>query len=823
MKYKFLIFILCVGALFTSYAQTFHPDFRDGIIYVKFVDDFPLDKISPKIISPSDEKTEIKPATIINIKQFPFLDETFKRYNVTSIHRPFTIFENPRLLRIIQIEFSKIELIDALIEELQTFKEIEYAEKVPIDRINWIPNDPLYGTVDGGNLKWHLDMIKADSAWDIQKGSASIKVAIVDNFIWGNHPDLQIDSLNLCKVSYNSISGYEYTLGNTAASPPSTITQSSNSTAYSASHGTHCAGLVGAINNNNTGIASIGGGVTLMGIRSAIDNGSLYYTYEGVQWAAENGADVISMSFGSSYYSESIEIFLQTLYDAGIVLVAAAGNEGDEGNPIHYPSEFASVISVASVNGDKKLSYFSQYGDRADIAAPGGFIQSNTVYPNVLSTTYCKAYILKSKYTSLLNTYYDGMQGTSMACPVLAGLCGLMLSKDSTLSPAEIKYRLQKTALPLHPASSTTINGNGYINAFAALTFQELALRDTLYLSSALNAFDTIKIKSTDNWQMTNIPSWLSVSDTIGSKGISTITITTNAANTSGSNKEALLTVQMGSITQTLLIIQLDYELFLHNSPNYVLFSGAKDNSDTIIIQANTEWEIINPCAWIGINKTSGYGNDTIVINTKSINSWGYHRFCTLLIHGINFIQDSVIIEQKIPDFIKWETASIYIGPALGNTQSVAVLSNVNWNITGGDDWINADISSGSDTMTVTFSVLSDNTTGEEKTTSYVVSNGSISKTLYVLQKADLSVTNVEESEKILLYPNPASEFIFVETEGITIENIKITDAIGNIVLPIGDISGGKINLFDLSNGIYFIKITTNTHQTIYKKFVKQK
>ena len=251
--------------------------------------------------------------------------------------------------------------------------------------------------------------------------------------------------------------------------------------------------------------------------------------------------------------------------------------------------------------------------------------------------------------------------------------------------------------------------------------------------------------------------------------------------------------------------------------------SGAKDNSDTIIIQANTEWEIINPCAWIGINKTSGYGNDTIVINTKSINSWGYHRFCTLLIHGINFIQDSVIIEQKIPDFIKWETASIYIGPALGNTQSVAVLSNVNWNITGGDDWINADISSGSDSMTVTFSVLSDNTSGEEKTTSYVVSNGSISKTLYVMQKADLSIADVKESERILLYPNPASEFIFVETEGITIENIKITDAIGNIVLPIGDISGGKINLFDLSNGIYFIKITTNTHQTIYKKFVKQK
>jgi hypothetical protein len=234
------------------------------------------------------------------------------------------------------------------------------------------------------------------------------------------------------------------------------------------------------------------------------------------------------------------------------------------------------------------------------------------------------------------------------------------------------------------------------------------------------------------------------------------------------------------------------------------------------------EWEIINPCSWIGINKTSGYGNDTIVIYTKSINSWGYHRFCTLLIHGINFIQDSVVIEQKIPDFIKWETASIFIGPALGNTQSVAVLSNVNWNITGGDSWINTDISSGLDTMTVTFHVLSDNTSGEEKTTSFIVSNGSISKTLYVIQKADLSVTDMEEAKKILLYPNPASEFICVETEGITIENITITDVIGNIVFNIEDKNKGKINVFDLSKGIYFLKITTNTNQAIYKKFVKQ-
>lgn len=822
MKYIHVLCILCVGALFTTSAQTFHADFRDGIIYVKFVDDFPLEKMEAYSNAISENISDKTPATIIDINQFFFLKKIFTQYGVTAIHRPFTLFENPKLLRIIQIEFSKIEQIEAFIEGLKTFEEIQYAEKAPIDRIKWTPNDPYYGTVNGGNLKWHLDMIKADSAWDIQKGSANIKVAIVDNFVWGKHPDLQIDSLNLCKVTYNSVTGYAYILGNTAASPPASIAQSSNSTAYSASHGTHCAGLAGAINDNNIGIASIGGGVTLMGIRTAIDNGALYYTYQGVEWAAQNGANVISMSFGSAYYSESIEIFLQTVYDAGIVLVGAAGNDGDAGNPIHYPSEYASVISVASVNGDKKLSYFSQYGNRAEIAAPGGFIQSMQTYPNILSTTYCKTYLLKSKYASLIDTYYDGMQGTSMACPIVAGLCGLMLSKDNTLSPAEIKYRLQKTALPLHPASSTTINGNGYINAYAALTFEELLAKDTLYLSSALNAFDTINIKSTGDWHITNIPAWLTLSDTTGNQGITTITITANTANASETNRTTVITAQMGNLTKTIVIIQLNYELYLNNTPHYVLFSGAKENSDTVIIHANIAWEIINPCTWMDINKTSGFGNDTIIINTKSINTWGYHRFCTLLIHGINFVQDSIIIEQKIPDFIKWEFNSVSIGPANGNTVSVSVFSNINWNITGGEEWIHADITNGTDTMEITFETLSDNSSGEERSANFIVSNGAISKTLSVIQKDDLSIGNSDNIKTLIIYPNPVSNILRIKTEGINIKELKIYDVIGNIITSYLENVNGSINLSHLSNGIYFLEITTNSQQNFYKKIIKQ-
>jgi len=823
MKNRIFACVFSVAAFFSLSAQSIHPDFRDGMLYVKFVNEFPLNKISSNQNNKTEEITENGSITKIPLDQFPFLEKVFKKYGVIAIHRPFTIYENPKLLRILQIEFSKIAYVDVFIKELKSFPEIEYAEKIPVDRLCWTPNDPLYGNVSGGNMKWHLDMIKADSAWNVQKGSPNIKVAVVDNFIWGNHPDLQIDSVNLCKISYDSYAGYTYTLGNSATMPPSsTYTQSSNSNAYEASHGTHCSGLVGAKNDNNIGIASIGGGVTLMGVRSAIDNGSLYYTYQGVQWAAEHGADVISMSFGSSQYSQTIETLMQTLFDAGIVLVAAAGNDGDNGNPIHYPSEYPSVISVASIDGDKKLSYFSQYGDRAEIAAPGGFIKYATTYPNILSTTYCKTYLLKNSYTSLQNSFYDGMQGTSMACPVAAGLCGLMLSQDSTLSPTEIRYRLHVTALPLDPASSTTINGNGYINAYAALTFKELTLKDTLYLSGAINSYDTINIKSTDDWTITNIPSWLTFSDTNGLKGITTINITVNSANTSGTNREAVVSIEMNGITKHLRIIQLNYELYLSNTPHYIRFSGAKGKSDTIIISSNTQWEIINQATWLGLTKTSGYGNDTLIVSTKSSNSWGYNRFCTLYIHSINFIHDTVIIEQKIPDFIKWQLTSTQIGPANGDTVSVELLSNVNWTLSGGATWINADISSGIDSLTIIFTVLEDNTTGAEKNTSFIVSNGTISKTLYITQNYDLGINNLASEEKINIYPNPVSENFTIQTKGIVVNNVKIYDVMGSLITSNFPLNNGIINIESLSKGIYIVAITTDKQSIIYQKVIKQ-
>lgn len=464
-------------------AQYISPYFVDGVVYAKLVDEYPL-----------DFEVDIKNGRTIESSEFPFLHDLLSKYEVTGIAQNFYLFDDPKLLRTLTIGFEKMELVDAFIDELQLLKEIEYAEKLVIKKKYFSPNDPYYGSMSvqnySFNMKWHLDLIKASYTWDIQVGSPNVKVAIIDNAIWGEHEDLEISSSNLCYFT----GSYNVTTNTGNANPPSSVNQNITCTensfyyncpAYDWSHGTHCAGLVGAKNNNSKGVASIGSGVTLMGARIANDNDAMIYFNAGVQWAANKGAKVISMSYGSPYSEQTEQQLLQTAYNRGIILVAAAGNEGEDSdyegvaaNYISYPAGYNSVISVASVNSNKKLSSFSQYGQgRADIAAPGGFtvVNNQEILPNIISTTFCKTQYLRLMGFPISNVYYDGMQGTSMACPIVAGLCGLLVSAYPDITPAQVKNCLQSTAQPL-ASGSRPIDGNGFINAYSAvLCAQELA------------------------------------------------------------------------------------------------------------------------------------------------------------------------------------------------------------------------------------------------------------------------------------------------------------------------------------------------------------
>lgn len=807
----FTLLTLCFSL--TLYAQKINPDFMDGMVYFQLKTAYPLQVLS------WDANDRLVG------EDFPFFTEVFRKYEVNDVLRPFHLFGNEGLLRIVELHFDRAQAVDSLVAELQRSEWVAFAEKVPLMRTAYQPDDPYYGTVKNLNWKWYLDMIKADSAWDIQTGSSRVKVAVVDNYVWGEHPDLQIDSINMCTVGYDRTQGYTYAVG-TAAPPSSEIPQESSENAYSASHGTHCAGLVGAINNNRTGIASIGGGVTLMGVSTTTSQYAKYILYgvQGVQWAAMSGAKVISMSFGSATASQTQQLLMQTCHDAGIVLLASAGNEGDEDNSILYPAGYSSVISVASVDGDGKLSYFSQWGPgRADIAAPGGYIKSTNgrvSYPNILSTTYCKSYLMKNYGFS--GTCYDGMQGTSMACPVAAGLVGLMLSKDSTLTPEAIRLRLQRTATPLNTASAHTIDGYGYINAYKALL--------DAYLMISANAFtfpkeagsrDSITVTSSGHWSLSGLPSWLSASPLSGDSGKTTVvfTVLTENDGTSARTAKVLFNGEGKAGSKTLTAVQKNYSFILRIDRKQVRFADVKGLYDTLHVYATIPWNMNNEATWLASDiQQVGSDSSIVVLGTRSNNNWGKNRE-TFLVFSSDFLpDDTVYVMQRMPDYISLSAAQVNIGAVKGDTASLGIRSNVHWQLTGGDaSWIEPDKTAAADTDHIVFTVLSDNATGGFRTADYTVTDGKITKTFTVKQAYNLSVVETE-ADGWTVFPNPAEARVICRFPENAVSDVCVYDAQGRL-LETHTVEGRELQL-DFSgyaSGLYLLKYGTTTKQLIKK------
>lgn len=279
----FAVLLVCIPALFS---QTIYDNAQDGKLFFKIKDNV-------RVLMPAKNND-------ISFADVGFLSDILDAYQITSLEKAFDLkCGSSKLDRIYLMQFANYEQVDNIIRDLESIENIiEYAEKVPLPKPFYSPNDSFYTSTEWGyNWNWYLDVINAEDAWDISNGDSNIKVAVVDNAIWADHPDLT----NKVVAQYNAVTGTE---GN--SSPPTSVPQDNSETAYEWSHGTHCAGLVGAETDNNLGIASIGYNVSLMTARSSQNNGDMTHTAYGVQWAANNGADVISMSYGSSSYNSSM-------------------------------------------------------------------------------------------------------------------------------------------------------------------------------------------------------------------------------------------------------------------------------------------------------------------------------------------------------------------------------------------------------------------------------------------------------------------------------------------------------------------------------------
>jgi subtilisin family serine protease len=412
MKKTTLFLFLVSNFLYSHlFAQIQNNDYFDGQIYFKFKDSYPLPS---RVLSDK-----------VNIADFSFLNEMKDIYGISQLRASFYFAKQENLKRTFRLYFDRTDRINEFLDLLNNNPNVEYAERVPIHRKTVVPND-LGANNTGSTGQWFLHKIRAQQAWDLTLGNSAIKVAVVDDAVQTTHPDLT----NVC------LAGRDVASNDNDPNPPDATFD----------HGTHVAGIVGAQTNNGLGIASIGFGISIIPIKATNEVEFITDGYEGVTWAINNGADVINMSWGGSGGSQTGQNIMNAGNTAGVVLVAAAGN--DDVSSTFFPAGFNFVISVASTSSSDAKSSFSNYGTWIDISAPGSSIRS---------TIPGTGYALKS--------------GTSMASPLVAGLCGLMLSANPILTPADVLSCLQESADNINSQNSAYIGelGGGRINAEASI------------------------------------------------------------------------------------------------------------------------------------------------------------------------------------------------------------------------------------------------------------------------------------------------------------------------------------------------------------------
>ncbi|HYG53043.1 MAG TPA: S8 family serine peptidase, partial [Flavobacteriales bacterium] len=430
MKKLYSLLALCLFAV-AAHAQTVYPDYVDGQIYFKI-------KKETRIFRSLDGNY-----TNLPVSSIPLLEKIAKAAGITRIEQPFVhAKKSPDLRRIFRITFTNATAVETIIQQIAATGQVEYAEKVPLTKTTLTVNDPSYGS------QWGLTTINAPLAWNYYSTGSNIVVAIVDDAVERTHPDLSANLwVNPGDATVNGVdddgngyiddvNGWDVADNDNNPNPPTTAFD----------HGTHVAGIAGARSNNTTGVASIGFSVKLMCIKSTNSATSVTNGYDGVLYAADNGANVINMSWGGTGTSATTLAIIDYAFAQGCVLIAAAGN--DDVSTMFYPAAYTNVIAVAATTSSDTKASFSNYGSWVDISAPGFNI-----------------------YSTIVGASYGNKSGTSMASPMVAGLAGLMLSLNPSLTNVDIRNCLTSTAdnIDLINPGYGGMLGAGRIDAEAAM------------------------------------------------------------------------------------------------------------------------------------------------------------------------------------------------------------------------------------------------------------------------------------------------------------------------------------------------------------------
>jgi len=276
-------------------------------------------------------------------------------------------------------------------------------------------------------LPWGIDRVDADVVHANGSTGSGADVAIIDTGIDEDHPDLQANlgagkAYAVCDGSNGSTCNNDWDDDN--------------------DHGTHCAGIADAVDNTE-GVVGVSTEATLHAVKVLDSGGGGNFSdvAAGIEYVADQGWDVASMSLGASSGAQTVKDACTYADNNGVLLVASAGNSGPCSDCVGYPAAYSEVVAVSSTDSDDSLSSFSSTGPEVELAAPGGSIYST------------------------IPGGYDTFSGTSMACPHVSGAGGQLMANGA--SNTQARDTLKQNAENLGLASNES--GAGFLDVAAAL------------------------------------------------------------------------------------------------------------------------------------------------------------------------------------------------------------------------------------------------------------------------------------------------------------------------------------------------------------------
>ena len=346
--------------------------------------------------------------------------------------------------------------VEELAKDLSSDPNIEYAEPNYVYTVNnSYPNDPYFYTSGSWGQTYDdlyalkFDKLNAQPAWDVVRGSGVV-VAVIDTGVDYSHSDIMGNMWQDSNGNY----GYDFYYND-------------DDPMDGYGHGTHCAGTIAAVGNNNLGVIGVAPEAKIMAVKGFSDSGkgSDETLAPSIYYAANKGADILSNSWGGSVYSQMIKDAVDyAYYNMGCLVLASSGNSNwDLGVIPAYPACYESVIAVAATDSDDQKGSFSNYGDKIEVSAPGVGVLSLLAEDSFFAINYP---------SRIVGGEYFYLSGTSMACPHVAGVAALALSHRPELSNLELRSILRQGVDDIGEAGKDIYFGYGRVNALATLVSQ---------------------------------------------------------------------------------------------------------------------------------------------------------------------------------------------------------------------------------------------------------------------------------------------------------------------------------------------------------------